>query len=135
VTQPSHPSEANAHDALPASESLRERLSRDLLGDCLSLGHIDSELAYDFPAAPLAARQERLLTAVRSLLADGLLVVGDIVGGTDPDVMPWSSSVDVTMEILRERYVDQYEDSVKWEWTTWFALTESGRRAAEAPEA
>jgi hypothetical protein len=75
------------------------------------------------------------LTTIRSLLTDGLLVVGDVVGGTDAEVVPWSNSVDVTMEILRERYVDQYEDSVKWEWTTWFALTESGRRAAEAAEA
>lgn len=120
---------------MPAARALREQLSRDLLGDCLSLSHIDSVLASDFPAEPIAARQERLLTTIRSLLADGLLVVGDIVGGTDAEVMPWSSSVDVTMEILRERYVDQYEDSVKWEWTTWFALTESGRRAAEAAEA
>jgi hypothetical protein len=106
-----------------------------LLGDCLSLGHIDSVLAYDFPAEPIATRQERLLTAIRSLLADGLVLVGDIVGGTDAEVRPWSNSVDVTMDILRERYVDQYGDSVKWEWTTWFALTESGRRAAEAAEA
>jgi hypothetical protein len=33
---------------------------------------------------------------------------------------------------LHERYVTNYDDWEKWGWTTWFALTESGERAAKA---
>ena len=79
-------------------------------GECLSLGHIDSIIQYDYPTEPPSTRQSRVITAIESLLTEGLVVIGEIVGGTE-------ASVD--------------DDEIRWSWTTWFALTPSGERLAE----
>jgi hypothetical protein len=74
-----------------------------LSGDYLSLRNIDSVIAYDYPAEPLSARQELLMTLIRSLLDDGLLVVGDIVGGTDAKVEAWNVTIEDALAPLNER--------------------------------
>ncbi len=99
-------------------------------GECLSLGHIDSVVAYDHPDEKLAARQSRVMTTIGSLLTEGLLVVGDIVGGGDDYVNPWKLSTEDALARVRDLYVTDYDNEPGWGWTIWFALTPAGERLA-----
>jgi hypothetical protein len=132
VTQPPDDSQPDSRRAMHGDRSLRDELLRDLSGgECLPLGHIDSVVAYDHPTEPLAARQSRVITTIESLLTDGLLVIGDIVGGSDDYVSPWKLSTEDALARLRELYVTHHDNEVGWNWTTWFALTPEGERVAE----
>ena len=115
---------------MTADDALRTFMLRELAGDYQSLGHIDSILAYDFPSEPVTARLARLLGTIHSMLIDGHLLVGGISGGQDAVVVPWSESIEATMQGLRERYVVHHDDPDKWVWTTWFSLTKAGEQAA-----
>jgi hypothetical protein len=130
VAKPPDENQPESHRPEPGDRSLRDELLRDLLGDSLSLSHIDSVVAYDYPTEPLSARQSRVITAIGSLLADGLLVVGD-PGFSDEPVEPWKLSTEDALALLHERYVTQYDDFAKWGWSIWFELTASGERVAE----
>jgi hypothetical protein len=116
----------------PAQDGLRDQLLRDLLGECLSLSHVDSVVAQDRSQTPDTVRQARLMATIGSLLTDNLIVVGDIVGGSDARVEPWNVPLKQAMERLRDRYVVHHDSWDVWGWTTWFALTESGQQAARA---
>ena len=100
-------------------------------GECLSLSHIDSYVSYNYSTESLDSRQSRILAAIESLLTDGLLVVGDIVGGSDEHVDPWKLANKEALARLRQLYVGQYDDWGKWGWVAWFALTPEGDRVAE----
>jgi hypothetical protein len=132
MTQPRNPAEPGDSSAMSAARTLRSEFLSDLLAGCLSLDDLDSVVAHDYSAEPRAARQELVMTTIRSLLADGLAVVGEIVGASDERVEPWKLSVDEAMARLHERYVVHYDTWETWGWTTWFALTDLGRRTAEA---
>jgi hypothetical protein len=110
---------------------LRDQLLRDAFGDCLPLAHVDHLVARLGGADSLSGRQDLLESTVRSLIEDGLIVVGDIVGGSDERVEPWELSLDDAMARLHDEYVVHHGDQ-NWVFRTWFALTDSGERAAEA---
>ena len=76
----------------------------------------------------MSARQELSIAAVRSLIKDGLMVVGEIVGASDERVEPWNMSLDDAMAQIRDDYIVHGS----WVFGIWFALTERGERAAEA---
>ena len=110
---------------------LREQLLRDSSdGECLSLAHVDY-VAGLIAADSLAARQKLLMDTVRSLIDDGLMVIGNIDGGSDERVEPWDLSLDDAMARICDEYVVHHEDR-NWIWRTWFALTDRGERVAEA---
>ena len=93
VTQPPGESQPERHPPKPGDQSLRDELLRHMSGgECLSLGHIDSIIQYDYPTEPPSTRQSRVITAIESLLTEGLVVVGEIVGGTEASVDPWKRS-------------------------------------------
>jgi hypothetical protein len=99
-------------------------------GESLSLSHIDSVVSYGNSTEPPAARQSRVIAAIESLLTDGLMVVGEIVGGSDEYVDPWKLPTENALARLRELYVTHYDDWDKWGWVVWFALTPDGERVA-----
>lgn len=127
---PAHPTCQSS--AMSAADTLRDQLLRDMLGDCISLSHIDSVVAHNYSADPRAARQQLLMNTIQLLLTDGLVVVGDIVGGTDATVEPWKVSLEDAVACLHDRYVLHYDSWETWGWTTWFALTKLGKQTAEA---
>jgi hypothetical protein len=109
---------------------VRDQLLRDALGDCLPLAHVDHVVSQHGGDA-LSARQDLLESTVRSLIEDGLMIVGDIVGGSDERVEPWDMSLDDAMARLHDEYVVHYRDQ-NWVFRAWFALTDVGEHAAEA---
>ncbi|WNG93714.1 hypothetical protein [Mycobacterium sp. ITM-2016-00318] len=132
MTQPPDGNRPEVDRPKPGNQSLRDELLEGMSGgECLPLGHIDSVVAYDHSTEPLAARQSRVITTIESLLTDGLLVIGDIVGGSEDYVNPWKLSTEDALTRLRELYVTHHDNEVGWNWTTWFALTPEGERVAE----
>jgi len=98
-------------------------------GESLSLSDIDSIIQYDYRAEPLPTRQSRVITAIKSLLNDGLIVIGDPGFAGEP-VESWQLPTEEALARLHERYVTHYDDFSKWGWCTWFELTPEGERAA-----
>jgi hypothetical protein len=116
------------------SNALRDQLLRDSSGgECLSLAHVDHAARRMMPDS-LTARQKLLMSTVRTLIDDGLMVVGHIVGGSDESVEPWDMSLDDAMARIYDEYVVHHDDR-NWVFRTWFALTDSGEQAAQALEA
>jgi hypothetical protein len=131
VTQPPKANDPENLKPGPRDHPLRDQLLRDMSdGECLSLSHIDSVVSYGNSTEPPAARQSRVIAAIESLLTDGLMVVGEIVGGSDEHVDPWKLPTENALARLRELYVTHYDDWDKWGWVVWFALTPDGERVA-----
>lgn len=112
---------------------LREHLLRDALGECLPLALVHSVVTQETDGS-LSTRQKVLLQTVRSLIEDGLMVVGRIGGEADECVEPWDMSLDDAMARIYDEYVVHHDDR-NWVFRTWFALTERGEQAARALEA
>lgn len=110
--------------------AVRDQLLQDALGECLPLAHVDGVVARACPDEQLSTQQEFLLRAVRSLLDDRLIVVGDIVGGSDERVERWDLTIENVIARIHDRYVDNYDDQI-WSFNTWVALTERGERLAK----
>ena len=111
MTEPRDENAPESRQPRPGEQSFRDELLRDMSGgECLSLSHIDSIIQYDYPAEPLSTRQSRVITAIASLLTEGLAVVGEIVGGTDATVDPWKLPTKDALVRLRELYVTHYDD-------------------------
>jgi hypothetical protein len=135
VTEPREQNASESHQPRPGEQAFREELLRDMSGgEYLSLSHIDSKIQYDYRAEPLSTRQSRVMTAVASLLSEGLAVVGAIVGGTGATVDPWKLSTEEALARLRELYVTHYDEWDEWGWVVWFALTSEVERVAEPIE-
>ncbi len=107
---------------------LREELLLDAMEGCLPLAHFDSVVGH-VEKESLSARQGLLLRTVRSLLEDGLMVVGRIGGETVERVDPWDMSLDDAMSQIHDEYVAHHDDK-DWVFGIWFALTERGEKAA-----
>jgi hypothetical protein len=108
---------------------LREQLLWDAVNDCLPMAHVNSVAARACPDEPKSTRHEVILSVIRSLLEDDLMVVGDIVGASDERVEPWRVSVEEAMATIRDKYVVRHDDE-DWVFAIWFALTDSGQQAA-----
>jgi len=78
VTEPRDQDAPESPQPRPGEQIFRDELLRDMSGgEMLSLSDIDSIIAYDYRAEPLSTRQSRVITAIKSLLNDGLIVSGD----------------------------------------------------------
>jgi len=123
--------EISGHDPASATAQVREQLLRDGLEGCLPLAHFHSVVSH---AAVLpSARQELLFRAVRSLIEDELMVVGRIGGDIVERVDRWNLSPDDAIARIYDEYVVHHDDQ-DWVFGIWFALTDSGKKAAEALE-
>ena len=133
MTEPRDQNAPESHPQRPGEQAFRDELLRDMSGgEYLSLSDIDSRIQYDYRTEPLSTRKSRVITAVASLLSEGLVVIGAIVGGTGATVDPWKLSTEEALVSLRELYVAHYDDEDRWGWVVWFALTPDGERAAAA---
>ena len=132
VTQPPDGNRPEGDLPKPNKQSLRDELLQSMSGgECLPLGHIDSVVAYDHPDEPLATRQSRVTMTISSLLTEGLVVIGEIVGGTDAYVDPWKLSTEDALGRLHQLYVVGNDDDARWKVAIWFSLTPEGERVAE----
>ena len=130
MTEPRDQNAPESPQPRAGEQAFRDELLRDMSGgESLSLSDIDSIIAYDYRAEPLSTRQSRVITAIKSLLNDGLIVSGDPGFAGEP-VESWQLPTEEALARLHERYVTHYDDFSKWGWCTWFELTPEGERAA-----
>ncbi|MBV8180473.1 MAG: hypothetical protein JO045_17070 [Mycobacterium sp.] len=77
--------------------------------------------------------QDETLATIRSLVGDGLFVLGDLSRETGRVVL-WSGPLDESIQKISDVYVAKYDDPPAWVWSAWMELTDNGERLARALE-
>ena len=117
-----------------AQELLRNDILAYGLYESVSMADVRGCLDRRGLATAPAVRQQLILDTVRSLLADGLIDVGNIPGPDDPGFLAWPGDIDEVVRQLADRVVDRWEDPDSWEYSTWLNLTPAGQiTAAQVP--
>ena len=113
-----------------AYERLRAEVLISGFSDWVSLAEVQQIISHFELADTDSERQDLTLRTIRSLLKDGLVQIGELPGpdGTFPAWEP----IDVAMDRLRERFVDDYAEPASWDFSIWLGLTEAGRSVANA---
>lgn len=111
--------------------ALRSELLLDGTAMCLPMAHVMSVVDRKDLAGTVPARQGLALRTIRSLLDDGLMMVGDIVGASDEQVVPWDLTADGAMRRIRDLFVAHHDEPTLWDFTIWLQLTPAGERLAQ----
>jgi hypothetical protein len=132
MTQPNdrHPEYGDAKCS--AQDRLRIRLLSDAVGNCLPMAHVTSVMRREQLADTIADQQDVVLRTIRSLLDDGLMKIGDILGASDERVVPWDLSIDAAMDRVYDRFVGHYDEPALWDLAIWLQLTPKGEQVAES---
>jgi hypothetical protein len=116
-----------------ARENVREDLLVEALADYVDISTVDSHVTRQNPSASVSEVQNETLETVRSLVSDGLFVLG-AMSGKDGRWEAWDAPLDASMQKISELYVTRYDDPPAWVWSTWMELTDKGRQAARELE-
>ena len=112
-----------------------ERVSRELLLGALEgplpLTAVDSSVTQQNRSAPDTEVQNATLETIRSLVGEGLVVLGDLSGETGRFVA-WGGSLEESMQKISDLYVHNYDDPGTWIWSAWLELTHKGEQVARA---
>lgn len=115
-----------------ARDSLRADILEIGLDDFVSMADLQACL-FDGKLVDLSAEHQWLVVdTVRSLLADGLIEVGNIPGRNDPGFKPWPGTVDEVMTQFIARFIDQHSDPMQWQHSIWLNLTAKGELVSKA---
>lgn len=114
--------------------SAREEVLLWGLVDWVELDRIHQYVADEDPTETSSTIQNRTLSLIRSLVGDGLFLVGDL-NTDDRRFKAWNVSLDEAIQRIRDAYVVNFEDRTRWPWFCWLNLTDTGREVAEAIEA
>jgi len=104
------------------------------LDDWVHLYEVHAQVARDNPHATTAQVQQKTLDTIRSLVAQGLFDVGDL-GGPGGEFAAWTTPLDESIRRIAAAYIGHFDDESAWIWKFWLALTDQGRRTAEAIQA
>jgi hypothetical protein len=110
-----------------------ERVRKDLLLGALEgpvpLTAVDSCVTQQNRAASVSEVQNATLETIRSVVGEGLVVLGDLSGETGR-LVAWSEPLEESMEKISDLYVVNYDDAGAWIWSVWLELTEKGEQIA-----
>lgn len=112
-------------------DTLRDDILAGGHDDWVSMAEVRGCISRGRLADSAPDRQQLMLQTIRSLLQDGLVVVGDIPGPGDPGFLVWPGTLDEVMASLTERIIRRYADPEAWEYSTWLNLTPAGRKASD----
>lgn len=104
------------------------------LDDWVHLYEVHAQVARNNPDATTAQVQQKTLDTIRTLVEQGLFDVGDL-GGPGGEFAPWTSRLDESIRRIEDAYIGHFDDESAWIWKFWLALTDQGRRTAEALQA
>lgn len=94
------------------------------------MAHVTSVMArHDLVDTP-AAQQELVLRTIRSLLDDGLMEIGDILGASDERIASWDLPPAEAVKRVHDLFVGHHDEPALWEYTIWLGLTSAGERLA-----
>lgn len=112
-----------------------ERVRKDLLLGALEgpvpLTAVDSSVTQQNHAASVSEVQNATLEMIRSLVGEGLVVLGDLSGETGR-LVAWSGPLEESMQKISDLYVVNYDDPGAWIWSAWLELTHKGEQVARA---
>lgn len=114
-------------DALPA----RDKVILWGQVDWIELERIHDFVVQENPTAPLSVVQDKTLEVIRSVVSDGLCLIGSVAGRVNR-FTAWDMPLADSLQRIRSEYVDRFEDTRRWPWFCWLELTEEGNRVAEA---
>ncbi|GAB7142371.1 hypothetical protein [Mycobacterium riyadhense] len=120
---------ANNQADMGPRERLRAELLVSGLYDYVPLVQIASTIAREDMAETLPAQQELALQTIRSLVEDGLVLIGDLPFPGET-FAGWDLSIDAAMDRVYDLFVGHYEERQLWDLTIWLALTPAGERLA-----
>jgi hypothetical protein len=114
-----------------ALERVRRELLLGALEGPLPLTAVDSSVTQQNRSAPDTEVQNATLETIRSLVGEGLVVLGDLSGETGRFVA-WGGSLEESMQKISDLYVHNYDDPGTWIWSAWLELTHKGEQVARA---
>lgn len=114
-----------------ALERVRKELLLGALEGPVPLTAVDSCVTQQNRSAPVTEVQNATLETIRSLVGEGLVVLGDLSGETGR-LVTWSGSFDESMQKISDLYVVHYDDPGAWIWSAWLELTYEGEQVAHA---
>lgn len=112
----------------------RRKVLLEGLIDWVPLDDVHRLVARIQPDAPAEEVQPQVLQLIESLVAEGLVVLGDLAN-PESRFVAWDIPLADAMQRLRDVYVDGFADKNTWPWFCWLALTAKGTAAAETVEA
>ncbi len=112
-----------------AREKVHAELLLGALEGALPLTAVDSCVAHQNRGASATEVQHETLATIRSLVGDGLFVLGDLSGETGRLVL-WNEPLDKSIQKISDAYVGNYDDPPAWVWSVWMELTDEGKRVA-----
>ena len=98
--------------------------------DWVELDRIHQYVVEENVGQPISVIQSKTLELIRSLVSDGMFVLGDVkrnLGFT-----AWNTSLDESIQRIRDVYVTNFHDENTWMWFCWLGATEKGLEAAKA---
>jgi hypothetical protein len=112
-----------------------ERVRKDLLLGALEgpvpLTAVDSSVTQQNRAASVSEVQNATLEMIRSLVGEGLVVLGDLSSETGR-LVAWRGPLEESMQKISDLYVVNYDDPGAWIWSAWLELTRKGEQVARA---
>jgi len=129
MDQPGEEHRASNHADVAPQERLRAELLVSGLYDYVPLAEVESVIAGNNMAHTIPARQELALQTIRSLLEDGLMLIGTLPRPGEA-FAGWDLSIDAAMDRVYDLFVGQYQDRTSWDLKIWLALTPAGKRLA-----
>lgn len=107
-----------------------EVLLRGLV-DWVALERVHDYVLRENPERPVSTIQSKTLELVRSLVSEGMFVLGDL-SGEGGRFVAWDRPLDESLNRIRVAYVTNFDDRNTWPWYCWLDLTDKGQHVAEA---
>lgn len=108
-----------------AQNTLRSEILDAAAYDWVPMIEVDQIVTHQQLAVDDGERFDLVTSVVRAMLEEGLVSVGDLPcdGAEIPD---WGLSADVSVELIRGRYVDRHDEPEEWQYRIWFGLALGG---------
>lgn len=117
---------------ITSQDGLRDCILRSGHRDFVSMADVQSCICGGLLADLSIQRQQLVVDTVRSLIEDGLVVVGDIPGRNDPGFKPWPGTLEDVMTRFVDTFVRCYDDPLQWQYVIWLDLTATGQQVSNA---
>ncbi|WP_156751320.1 hypothetical protein [Mycobacterium sp. 1245111.1] len=110
--------------------SAREEVLHWGLDDWVELDRVHLCVSQENAGQPISVIQNKTLELIRSLVSNGMFVLGDVKRGVG--FTAWNTSLDESMQRIHDVYVTNFEDENTWMWFCWLNATEEGEKLAKS---